>query len=109
MKRRDFFTASTAAGLALGMTGLTEGAEGAEGKDLYDKFCAQCHGVNGDGQGYVAAFERYLRLVNNAVPAEAAFFWGTRSPFRRRCAIASCSSSTISFCFARMSFSASNP
>jgi mono/diheme cytochrome c family protein len=24
----------------------------AEGKQLYDKFCAQCHGIAGDGQGY---------------------------------------------------------
>ena len=36
MKRRDFFTASAAAGLALGTTTLARGAEGADGKDLYE-------------------------------------------------------------------------
>jgi hypothetical protein len=36
MKRRDFFAASAAAGLALGTTGLARGAQGAGGKDLYE-------------------------------------------------------------------------
>lgn len=35
MKRRDFFTSSAAAGLALGMNGLAHGANGAEGKEMY--------------------------------------------------------------------------
>jgi len=35
MKRRDFFTSSAAAGLALGVTGLVRGGEGAEGKSMY--------------------------------------------------------------------------
>jgi mono/diheme cytochrome c family protein len=28
----------------------------ASGKKLYDKYCVQCHGVNGDGQGVAAPF-----------------------------------------------------
>jgi mono/diheme cytochrome c family protein len=31
-------------------------AERAAGKKLYDKFCAQCHGANGDGQGVAAPY-----------------------------------------------------
>lgn len=26
--------------------------QGGEGKELYDKYCAQCHGLSGDGMGY---------------------------------------------------------
>jgi len=28
----------------------------AEGKKLYDKFCSQCHGLSGDGEGVAAAY-----------------------------------------------------
>ncbi len=28
----------------------------AAGKVLYDKFCSQCHGDNGDGEGYATPY-----------------------------------------------------
>ena len=31
---------------------VTPAAASDEGKQLYDKYCAQCHGVNGDGKGH---------------------------------------------------------
>jgi mono/diheme cytochrome c family protein len=33
-------------------------AQRASGKTLYDKYCSQCHGVKGDGQGYATPFLR---------------------------------------------------
>lgn len=38
----------TALGLALGAAGS---AQAADAKEVYDFYCAQCHGVKGDGKG----------------------------------------------------------
>jgi len=35
----------------LGLAGLPAAAAGGPGQELYDKYCSQCHGVAGDGQG----------------------------------------------------------
>ena len=61
MKRRDFFTTSAAAGLALGMTGLAQGAEGADGKDLcvLSKFSFASP----------EKLEAYAKFLEDAVPA----------------------------------------
>lgn len=40
------------AGAARAQSDMGSDQERAEGKQLYDKYCSQCHGVNGDGQGY---------------------------------------------------------
>jgi NIPSNAP len=61
MKRRDFFTTSAAAGLALGMTGLTQGAEGAEGKELYV--------LNTFSFASAEKLEAYAKFLEEAVPA----------------------------------------
>ena len=61
MKRRDFFTASAAAGLALGMTDLTHGAEGAEGKELYV--------LNTFSFASPEKLEAYAKFLEEAVPA----------------------------------------
>ncbi|NLS93406.1 MAG: NIPSNAP family containing protein [Planctomycetaceae bacterium] len=61
MKRRDFFTTSAAAGLALGMTGLAHGAEGPGGKDLY----VLCKFSFASPE----KLEAYTAFVKEAVPA----------------------------------------
>jgi hypothetical protein len=61
MKRRDFFTTSAAAGLALGMTGLARGADGADGKDLY----VLCKFTFASAE----KLEAYAEFLKEAVPA----------------------------------------
>lgn len=61
MKRRDFFTTSAAAGLALGMTGLSHAAEGAGGKDLYV--------LNKFSFASPEKLEAYAKFLEEAVPA----------------------------------------
>lgn len=61
MKRRDFFAASAATGLALGMTGLAQAAEGAEGRDRY----VLCKFTFAS----VAKLEAYGEFLKEAVPA----------------------------------------
>jgi len=38
--------------LCLLVSGFAFAQEGGPGKELYDKYCSQCHGYDGDGQGY---------------------------------------------------------
>jgi cytochrome c oxidase cbb3-type subunit III len=45
---RLVITTATALGLALGAAGS---AQAADAKQVFDFYCAQCHGVNGDGKG----------------------------------------------------------
>lgn len=45
---RFVITTTLAAGLALGAVGS---AQAEDIKQVYDFYCAQCHGVNGDGKG----------------------------------------------------------
>jgi mono/diheme cytochrome c family protein len=56
---RSFPLASVAVAAVLGLsspvaaqTELGSDAQRADGKQLYDKYCAQCHGTSGDGKGY---------------------------------------------------------
>ena len=39
-------------GVGVSAQELGTDGERAEGKQLYDKYCAQCHGLGGDGKGY---------------------------------------------------------
>ena len=43
-----------AAGLAAAGTDLRTEAQRQAGRATYDKYCAQCHGEKGDGQGIAA-------------------------------------------------------
>ena len=45
---RFLIATATAFGLALGVAGS---AQAAEPKEVFDFYCAQCHGVKGDGKG----------------------------------------------------------
>lgn len=45
---RFVITTAMALGLVLGAAGS---AQAADNKQVYDFYCAQCHGVNGDGKG----------------------------------------------------------
>ncbi|OGS98547.1 MAG: hypothetical protein A3F73_07935 [Gallionellales bacterium RIFCSPLOWO2_12_FULL_59_22] len=45
---RFVIVTATALGLALGAAGS---AQAADPKEVYDFYCAQCHGVKGDGKG----------------------------------------------------------
>ncbi|OGS94254.1 MAG: hypothetical protein A3G79_00995 [Gallionellales bacterium RIFCSPLOWO2_12_FULL_57_18] len=45
---RFVITTTLALGLALGAVGS---AQAADNKQVFDFYCAQCHGVNGDGKG----------------------------------------------------------
>lgn len=46
---RFVITTTMALGLALGAAGSAQAA--VDSKQVYDFYCAQCHGVNGDGKG----------------------------------------------------------
>ncbi len=61
MKRRDFFAASAATGLTLGMTGLAAGAEGAGDKQLYV--------LNKFSFASPEKLEAYAEFLKLAVPA----------------------------------------
>jgi len=45
---RFVIVTATVLGLALGAAGS---AQAADAKEVFDFYCAQCHGVNGDGKG----------------------------------------------------------
>ena len=45
---RFVITTAAVLGLALGVVGS---AQAADAKQVYEFYCAQCHGVNGDGKG----------------------------------------------------------
>ena len=42
----------------------------AEGKRLYDIFCAQCHGIQGDGQGWLHTSGKYIIPPTNLLEEE---------------------------------------
>jgi cytochrome c oxidase cbb3-type subunit 3 len=46
---RFVITTTLALGLALGAAGSAQAADNS--KQVFDFYCAQCHGVNGDGKG----------------------------------------------------------
>lgn len=46
---RFVITTTVALGLVLGAAGSAQAA--VDSKQVYDFYCAQCHGVNGDGKG----------------------------------------------------------